>query len=143
MDQESNYDELRDELERDIVDRTHRCSGEAAEAALDAMAFVQSLHQVLKDNGMTDKEEPDLDELENLVDALHGELGAAVLFLCEPSFARVPDMLRIISKQLDKSGNKEEVPLVIVKGFDRLAKRIENTRVNMQQLAVKQQTEAP
>ena len=110
-------------------------SDDAREAALDSMAFVQSLHQMFKDNGMTSTDEPDLDELENLIDALHGELGAAVLFLCEPSFARVPDMLRVISKQLAKQDAEVVgVPPVVFKGFERLAKRIENTRVNMQQM---------
>lgn len=110
-------------------------SSEAIDASLDALAFVQALHQMFRDNGMTTKDEPDLAELENLIDALYGELGAAVLFLCEPSFARVPDMLRVISKQLSNHEDGDTVPPVIVKGFERLAKRLENTRVNAQQLA--------
>lgn len=125
----------------EALDSDPEPSQEVREAALDAIAFVQSLHEMLRDNGMTDKDQPDLDELENLVDAIHGELGAAVLFLCEPSFARVPDMLRVVSKQLDKAGDAASVPPVIVKGFDRLAKRIENTRVNMQQMAATLQVE--
>jgi len=117
-------------------------SSEARDIAVDALNFVQSLHQMFKDNGMTSKDEPDVDELENLIDALHGELGAAVLFLCEPSFARVPDMLRVISKQTSAM-NDGSVPTVIIKGFERLAKRIENTRVNAQNLVrtVTQSTE--
>lgn len=106
-------------------------SDEAREKALDAISFVESLHQMFKDNGMTTKDEADVDELENLIDALHGELGAAVLFLCEPVFARVPDMMRVVSKQMEK---EQDVPVVIVKGFERVAKRIENTRVKMQQV---------
>lgn len=104
---------------------------EAREKALDAIAFVESLHQMFKDNGMTTKEEADVDELENLIDALHGELGAAVLFLCEDVFARVPDMMRVVAKQ---TGKDPDVPAVVSKGFERVAKRIENTRVNMQKL---------
>jgi len=84
---------------------------------------------------MTEQEEPDLNELENLIDALHGELGAAVLFLCEPSFARVPDMLRAVGKAMGAMDEANVVPPPIVKGFSRLAKRIENTRVNQQQMA--------
>lgn len=114
-----------------IEDRTDP-SLEAREKALDALAFVESLYQMFKDNGMTTKEEADVDELENLVDALHGELGAAVLFLCEPVFARVPDMMRVVAQQVAKD---ENVPPVIAKGFERVAKRIENTRVKMQALA--------
>jgi hypothetical protein len=69
-----------------------------------------------------------------LIDALHGELAAACIFLSEPSFARVPDMLRVVAKQLDKS---QDVPVVVSKGYERLAKRIEATRLNMQTLALK------
>jgi len=121
-----NFEEAAKQIEeeRDPAD-------EAREKALDAIAFVESLHQMFKDNGMTTKEEADVDELENLIDALHGELGAAVLFLCEPVFARVPDMMRVVSKRMEK---ESDVPVVIAKGFDRVAKRIENTRVKMQQV---------
>lgn len=109
-------------------------SSDAAEMGADALAFVQALHSMFRDNGMTSKDQPDLNELENLIDALHGELAAACIFLSEPSFSRVPDMLRIVAKQLNKS---EEVPLVVVKGYERLAKRIEATRMNMQTLIPK------
>jgi hypothetical protein len=106
-------------------------STEAMEKALDALAFLDALHNVFKDNGMTTTESSDVNELENLIDALSGELGAAVLFLCENSFARVPDMLRVIGAKLEK---QEDVPPEVAKGFTRLAKRIENAKVNMQSL---------
>lgn len=108
---------------------------DAKEKALDAMAFVEALHQLFRDTGMTSSDEPDVNELENLIDALYGELGAAVLFLCEPSFARVPDMLRGVGKNMEKLENQNAVPPTIVKGFSRIAKRIENTRQNQQQMA--------
>lgn len=109
-------------------------SKESLELAADAIAFVQALHQMFSENGMTSSENPSLNELENLIDATHGELGAACLFLCEPSFSRVPDMLRGIARKLEKEGGTEVAPLVVIKGFDRLAKRIENTRQQMQVL---------
>lgn len=120
-----------------VIEELEECnlSTEGREAAMDAVAFVTSLHQLFKDSGMTTEEEPNLDEMENLVDALHGELGAAVLFFCEPSFQRVPDMLRGTAAQIEKWDDQTVVPPTIVKGFVRLAKRIENTRVNQQQLA--------
>lgn len=105
-------------------------SKEALDIASDALAFVQSLHQTFADNGMTSSAEPDLNELENIIDAIYGELAAACIFLSEPSFARVPDMLRVVSKKLE--GSKDEVPPVVIKGYSRLAKRIENTRLHMQ-----------
>lgn len=111
-------------------------SREALEKGLDALAFVESLHNLFKDTGMTSKEEPDVDELENLIDALYGELGAAVLFLCEPSFSRVPDMMRVIAQKMEKLEDSSVVPPTIVKGFVRVAKRIENTRQNQQQMAL-------
>lgn len=103
--------------------------GEAYEMGADALAFVKGIHEVFKELGMTSREEPNLAELENLFDAMHCELAAAALFLCEPSFARVPDMLRAISVGLS---NSEHVPPEVAKGFERLAKRIENTRVKKQ-----------
>ena len=106
---------------------------EALETAADALAFVQGLHQMFADNGMTTKDHPDLNELENLVDAIHGELAAACIFLSEPSFSRAPDMLRAIATKLQAT--PDEVPAVVVKGYTRLAKRIENTRVQLQSLA--------
>ena len=117
------------------IDEAEQPSRDAREKALDALAFVESLHQLFKDNGMTTTEEPDVNELENLVDALNGELGAAVLCLCESSVSRVPDMLRAVSKQMEKLEDAEVVPPTIVKGFSRVAKRIENTRLNQQQMA--------
>ncbi len=117
------------------IEESDQPSTEAREKASDALAFVESLHQLFKDNGMTANEEPDVNELENLVDALYGELGAAVLFFCEPTYARVPDMLRGIGKGMGALEDAKVVPPTIVKGFTRLAKRIENTRVNQQQMA--------
>lgn len=120
------YDDAITQLDRPTA------SKDALDLAADAMAFVQSLHQTFADNGMTSNTDPDLNELENIIDAIYGELAAACIFLSEPSFARVPDMLRVVAKNLE--GNKGEVPLVVVKGYERLAKRIENTRVHMQVL---------
>ena len=117
------------------IEQAEGVSVEAREKACDALAFVESLHQLFKDTGMTTKEEPDVNELENLVDALYGELGSLVLFLCDPSFARAPDMLRAIGTNLEKLEDANVVPATIVKGFSRAAKRIENTRINQQQLA--------
>lgn len=109
-------------------------SEETKERAADALAFVESLQNMFVDSGMTDNV-ASIDELENLIDALHGELAAAVLFLCEPSFARVPDMLRVVTEKLEKM-NDGSIPTVVVKGFARMATRIENTRKNQQQMAL-------
>jgi hypothetical protein len=130
-----SYDDAIAQLDRPTV------SKEALDLAADAMAFVQSLHQTFADNGMTSSTEPDLNELENIIDAIYGELAAACIFLSEPSFARVPDMLRVVSKKLE--GSKDEVPPVVVKGYERLAKRIENTRLHMQALVKNMDNSTP
>lgn len=131
------YVEAPSEHDRAIeeIEQSEGVSPASREKALDALAFVESLHQMFKETGMTTTEEPDVNELENLVDALYGELGAAVLFFCEPSYARVPDMLRGIGKNMTQLEEAKVVPTTIAKGFVRLAKRIENTRVNQQQMA--------
>lgn len=134
------YEEMMEQMEAVIGKESSFVTDETAESAVDAMTFVKSLHQVFKDSGMTASEEPNLAEMENLFDSMLGELGAACLFLSAPSFERVPDMLRAIGSQLEKT-DREDVPVVVKKGFERLAKRIENTRVQMQQL-VKTSVEA-
>lgn len=104
----------------------------AADQGAEALAFVLALHKMFKETGMTSKEEPDVNELENLIDALHGEIAAAAIFLSENTFARVPDMLRGISASLEKEGTSDTV---VVKGYSRFATRIENTRRALQKLS--------
>lgn len=132
------YEELMDDLESGDP------SDETLEAAMDAMAFVQSLHNMFRDNGVGLEEEPDCSTLENLIDGVHGELAAACLFLSEKSFEQVPAMLRAISarfEKLDEAFKDDQgqtgpsVPVVIRKGFSRLADRIEATRVQQRQMA--------
>jgi hypothetical protein len=108
-------------------------SSDSREQAADALAFIQSLHEMFKSNGMTTRDTPDLNELESIIDSLYGELAACCLFLTDPSFARVPDMLRAISDTLNTSGS-DAVPLVVIKGFKQLAVRLENTRVQLQNI---------
>lgn len=105
---------------------------QAADLGADALAFVQALHKMFQETGMTSTEEPDLNEMENLIDALAAELAAAAIFLSESTFARVPDMLRGIAEQVAKDSN---TPTVVAKGYSRFATRIENTRVALQQVS--------
>lgn len=135
----SKYEDYMYELENELVEP----GDEAVDAALDAMAFVKSLHDMFKENGVSLPDEPDCNALENIIDGVHGELSAACLFLSENSFKNVPAMLRMITKQfeeVDKTFTDPEgttgpsVPEVIRKGFTRLADRIEATRVQQQQM---------
>jgi len=122
------HDELVDSLASESP------SKEALEHASDAVSFVQTLHNMFSANQMTTSSEPDLNELENLIDSVYGELAAACIFLSEQSFARVPDILRVVEQKIEAEGAGIVHP-VVTKGYGRLATRIENTRVAMQQLA--------
>lgn len=108
-------------------------SEEALDAATESLAFVTALHSVFRDNGYDLPENPDVSTLEHILDGMMGELAAASLFLSEKSFQRVPEMLRTISKAFTQEPGAE-VPTVIVKGYNRLADRIEATRVQQQQM---------
>ena len=109
-------------------------SSDALEAAVDCVGFVTSLHTVFKDNGYDLGEEPDVSTLENILDGMFSELAAASLFLSEDSFQQVPTMLRTIGKAFANTSGGDEVPSVIIEGYNRLADRIEATRVQQQQM---------
>jgi len=112
-------------------------SSDAIEAAADSLAFVTSLHTVFRDNGYDLPEDPDCSTLENILDGMMGELAAASLFLAEDSFATVPEMLRAIARAFEVTANQDpntEVPSVITQGYNRLADRIEATRVQTKQM---------
>lgn len=124
------YEDYIEEIE-DVGDQV--LGDECISASTDALSFVQALHTMFKDNGVNLSNDPDVTDLENVIDGVLGELAAACIFLSEPSFNNVPNMLRTISSSfLQKDG--EEVPTVITKGFSRLADRIEATRVQAVQM---------
>ena len=126
----SKYEDYIDEVEgSDVDDITAEC----AAAASDALAFVQALHTMFKDNGVNLPIEPDVSSLEDVIDGVIGELAAASIFLSEESFENVPNMLRVVSSSFPQNAG-EEVPTVITKGFSRLADRIEATRVQATQM---------
>jgi hypothetical protein len=131
----------------DTSDRTWpECSGEELEASIDracdCLAFVQALWDVYAVEGAHDGTlPPDIAMMENLFDALQGELAAAALFLSENSFARVPDMLRSLESKLLSEEAGGIVPRVVARGFSRFATRIENVR-KQQQLMMKVVSEA-
>lgn len=100
----------------------------AREQACDALAFSQTLWDMYAQHGMVAPgSNVDFAILENLIDALHGELAAMCVFLAENSFEQVPKMLRLIADALDKDPAKS-VPTVIIEGYRRAATRIEATR---------------
>jgi hypothetical protein len=124
----SKYETYIEELEN-----PETASEDALEAASDCLAFVESLHSVFRDNGYDLSEEPDLSAVESILDGMMGELAAASLFLSEDSFKSVPQMLRKIGEAFSQMPS-QEVPTVIVRGYNRLANRIEATRVQQQQM---------
>jgi len=109
-------------------------SSEALEAAADSLAFTTSLHNVFRENGYDLPENPDMSSLEAVLDMMMGELAAASIFLSEDSFMQVPHMLRTIAKAFETTAGSDEVPTVIVNGYNRLADRIQATRVQQQQM---------
>ena len=126
----SKYETYLEEL-----DAGEDVSSDALEAATDALAFVTSLHTAFSESGYDLGEDPDTSNLEKVLDIMAGELAAASLFLAEDSFAAVPKMLRTIASAFENTGKPgEEVPQVIINGYNSLAARIEATRVQKQQM---------
>ena len=102
-------------------------ASDTVDAASDSIAFVAALHGLYVDSGVLNEDSPiDCGVLENLVDAYHGELMAAALLLSEDSFKGIPELLRGTAKSLEDPD--DSVPLVVRKGFERLANRIEQAR---------------
>lgn len=121
------FEEEIEELEAavDPTEGVSDLSDETVETACNALSFCGALHQMFVDNGMiVDDAIVDFDEMENLIDALAGELTAACM--CLGTFNDTPRMLRTIGENL-KRQNIPEVPKVVVKGFERLATRVEKT----------------
>lgn len=126
----SKYETYLEELDAGVD-----VSSDALEAATDSLAFVTSLHTVFCESGYDLGDEPDVSMLEKVIDTLAGELAAASLFLAEDSFTAVPQMLRAIAQAfVDTAKPGEEVPPVIINGYNSLAARIEATRVQTQQM---------
>ena len=125
----SSFEQYLEELESGVV------SEEALEAGADALGFCLALHDSLKENGYTSGD-LDFSFLENAWDGMQGELAAASLFLSERSFQRVPEMLRTIADNLEKTNvdDSKLIPTVIIGGHRSLAKRIEATRVQQRQM---------
>jgi hypothetical protein len=129
----SKYETYLEEL--DAAGEAGAVPEEALEAAVDALAFVQSLHTAFCESGYDLGEEPDTSKLESVMDIMAGELAAASLFLAEDSFENVPKMLRTIAKAFEATGKPgEEIPTVIINGYNSLAARIEATRVQTKQM---------
>lgn len=109
-------------------------SSEAVEAAADAMSFVAALHGLFVANGVLNEDAAvDVGVLENIIDAQYGELGAAAILLSEASFNGISDVLKATAKTMEDKDNV--VPATVRKGFERLAQRIEKTKVYREQAA--------
>lgn len=110
---------------------------EAVNASADSLAFCKTMFDNFKLNGMLPEDASfDLSYMENLIDALVGEISAAVLYLKgQPPGRNVIQGLRKISADIHEHNSlaKEEdhVPHVVGAGFSRLADRIESTKVNV------------
>ena len=107
---------------------------DAVEHAQDAITFCQSLWSLFGDQALHDDgPDPDFDKMEHLVDALNGEIAAAVLFLCNNADAS-SQALNITADSLEKVRSEtvneaDNVPQIVIEGNRRLARRIKNTKV--------------
>lgn len=111
---------------------------EALEQAASAMSFAQSVNELFRDHGAVIPETPDVYLLEQLIDSYMGELAAAVIFLCDDSFQRVPGMLRAISRGLKKQkedGGADDTPDIVIRGYAKFADRIDNSKVKIAEMA--------
>ncbi len=120
-----NLSELNEKIEGSSLD------SETREDVLDILAFVQGIAEAFALNGFVNPQEIDLAALEGAMDRLYGELGAATIFLSDKHFTGVPKMLRVIQTNMENL-SELPVPPVVVKGFGRLAQRVEATRAAQQ-----------
>lgn len=124
----------------DALEQAQGVSSETVEIAQDAISFIAALHGLYVDQGVLNEDaQVDLGVLENLTDAYHGELAAAAIFLAEDSFQGAPEVLRGLSDAMEDP--EGVVPVVVRKGFGRLAGRIEQTR-KMKEVAMQALIEA-
>lgn len=104
---------------------------EALTVASDSLAFCKSLFDRFQENGTLKPDvEFDLGYMENLIDALVGELFAAVAYLKDhPSHREAVQDLRVLSSniKIHNSTAKQEdrIPFELEAGCIRLATRIE------------------
>lgn len=129
----SKYEEYIEDLES--IDTP---SKETVEAAIEALAFVENLNNLLRDNGAVQlPEEPEVDRIGTVLDGVFGELAAVSIFLSEGSFARVPDMMRAVADTIEKSDveftdpsgeTSKSVPEAVIKGFRDFADRLEASK---------------
>ncbi len=131
-----NYDERLVTLEDMSVSYSFtRTEEEALEEAKDALAFAQSLNTALISIGARLPEDPDLDGMENFLDSVVCELGAAVMLLCQ--FAGVEDRLRTIQKELYEANKSEggTVDPQLINAYGKLADRISKSRIKLDTLS--------
>lgn len=139
----NKYEDLMTEVEESHSE----LSDEAKEAATDAMAFVASLHSLYAESHAGFGEFPDCSKLENLIDCIHGELNAVCMVLAEPAFDRVPDILREITASLEtveiefnEDLQASTLAPSVVKGYSRLADRINMTKESISSFASRVET---
>lgn len=107
--------------------------------ASDAVSFSQVLWDLFREQGLhADEGLPNFAKMENLVDAINGELIAAVLFLSSIDI----DVSEVLDKHADDIKNHEHgdlVPGTVVEGYRRLGKRIKATKAAMKAEELKAQ----
>ena len=125
----STLEDLSSDLEKGYARGEGGFQLEALEAAQEALAFGQALWNLFEDQALhTGDKAPDYDMMLNYIDALNGELAAAVLFLVNNK-VDATRALNMAADNLEKMETESvEIPLVVLKGYRRLAKRVKNTQ---------------
>lgn len=107
----------------------------ALERAQDSLAFTQSLWNLFSELQLhQDGASPDYYKMENIIDSINGELGAAVLFLNSLSIDSEAELLRNaeLLEVFSKTDTSNSIPYVIIEGNRRLAARVKNTKKLME-----------
>lgn len=110
--------------------------GEALEIAQDALSFAQALWNLFADQQLhAGGDSPDFSQMENIIDALNGELAAAVLFINSLNIDAESILLKNAElldkyKEADVNGQgPAAVPQVVIEGNRRLSVRVKNTKI--------------
>lgn len=98
---------------------------ETVEAACEALAFVQGLHDTFSDWQMISNKEVDVDVLEKAFDSFIAEISAASIFCA--SFKDLTSKLRSAADRCEQDG----VHSLLVKGYRKFADRVDKTQENL------------
>ncbi len=125
----NTYDSYIETVENLSTSKSSEQEQLALEAAADSLAFVQGLHDTFVAQGLKMPTEPDMHQLEGIIEGYVGELIAACILLSNQGLGSTPEMLVKLEERL-----RTQVPESVRTGFLRLASRVKESRVVAQKL---------